>query len=121
MVQTTNSIAITTGFNTYSLVPPISTNIDNALFSFPGTSDINGVNNDVIYKFNGVGYNTAQYFTGSDADAYFGIGPGSPSGLYDPVGTYESLSPAFIPKVGEAFFINHSGAPKTWVYKFTVQ
>jgi hypothetical protein len=121
VVQRTNNIPIVTGFNALSLVPPVSTNIDSLLGNFPGTSDVNGINNDIYYFFTGGGYSTLQYFTGPDADNYFLIGPGSPSGWYDAGGTYQSLNPAFIPKVGQAFFIRHFTAPTNWVYSFTVQ
>jgi hypothetical protein len=115
------SIPVVAGFNALSIAPPVATNFDGAFASFPGTSDPNGTTNDVYFKFNGAGYNVVQYFTGPDADNYFLIGPGSPSGWYDAIGNFQSTSPTFIPKVGEAFFILHTGPTKTWTYSFTVQ
>jgi hypothetical protein len=120
VVQGQNSIPIVTGFNALSLVPPVATNFDGAFANFPGVSDVNGVNNDLYYKFNGNGYDIFQFFTGADADTYFG-GAGSVTGWYDPIGTYVSTTPAYIPKVGEAFFISRLGSPSNWVYSFTVQ
>jgi hypothetical protein len=120
VVQRTNSVPILTGFNALSLIPPVSTNFDGAFGNFPGVSDVNAVNNDVYYKFNGNGYDIFQYFTGADADAYF-LTSGSINGWYDAIGTYVSTTPAFIPKVGEAFFIRRFGSPSNWVYSFSVQ
>jgi hypothetical protein len=119
--QGNNSVAVNVGFNALSLVPPVATNIDSTLANFPGKSDVNGIANDTLYFWNGAGYNLLQYFTGPDADNFFLIGPGSPSGFYDGTGNYQSQNPAFIPKVGSAFFILRQGSASNWVYSFTVQ
>jgi hypothetical protein len=117
VVQGTNHLTISTGFNIYSIVPPIAGGIasTNSWASFPGTSDPNGVNNDTLYQWNGAGYNIYQYFTIADADTYFGADSGN--GFYDPVG---NLVAASIP-VGQAFFIKHFTAPVAWTTTFTVQ
>lgn len=115
VVQGTNSITITTGFNIYSIIQPISTNISSsvAFANFPGTSDVDGNNNDTLYLWNGNGYNVYQYFTGADADNYFLLS-GSVNGFYDPVGNYINAAPL----VGQAFFLRHIGAPVTWTVTF---
>ncbi|MFO1487182.1 MAG: hypothetical protein U1F65_01775 [Verrucomicrobiota bacterium] len=110
------SRTIKTGFDTYSVIPPISTNIDSTI-GFPGTSDVNGNNNDTIYIYNpGVGYSIFQYFTGSDADNWFVLS-GSVNGWYDSVGNLASSKQ----KVGQGFFLRHFTAPVTWNSSFTVQ
>lgn len=100
----TNTLSITHGFNMYSIVQPISTNIaSSASFAnYPGTSDPNGVNNDTLYLWNGNGYNIYQYFTGADADNNFFLS-GSVNGFYNAVGTLINAAP----QVGQGFFINH--------------
>lgn len=100
----TNTLSVVHGFNIYSIVQPISTNLtSSATFAnFPGTSDPNGVNNDTLYMWNGNGYNVYQYFTGADADAYF-LGSGSVAGFYDPTGLLINAAP----QVGQGFFLNH--------------
>jgi len=100
----TNTLSITHGFNIYSIVQPISTNIaSSATFAnFPGTSDPNAVNNDTLYLWNGNGYNIYQYFTGPDADNNF-LTSGSVNGFYDSGGTLINAAPT----VGQGFFLNH--------------
>lgn len=106
---------IKTGFDTYSIIPPVSTNVDASFSSFPGTSDPNAVNNDTIYIYNG-GYNIYQYFTGADADAWF-ANVGSVNGWYDNTGVLSSSKQ----NVGQGFFMRHFTAPVQWNYGFTVQ
>jgi len=55
----------------------------------PTASDPNGVNNAVLYVWNCVAFNIYQYFTGPDADIFFG-GFNSPDGWYDSVGNLAS-------------------------------
>ena len=47
--QTTNIVAIHSGFNLLALPIPVSTNIESTIGGFVGASDPNGVNNDVIF------------------------------------------------------------------------
>jgi hypothetical protein len=117
VVQGTNVISITTGYNIYSFVPPVAGGIatTNGFANFPGTSDPNDVNNDTLYQWNGSGYNVYQYFTIADADAWFGLDSGN--GFYDAIG---NLVPANIP-VGQAFFIHHFTAPVSWTNSLVVQ
>lgn len=100
----TNNLSIIHGYNIYSLVTPVSTNLSSSatFANFPGTSDGNGVNNDQLYLWNGNGYNVSQYFTGADADNYF-LGSGSVNGFYDPLGNLVNAAP----QVGQGFFLNH--------------
>ena len=114
VVQGPFSRTIKTGFDTYSIIAPVSTNVDNFV-GFPGTSDPNAINNDSIYIYNG-GYNIYQYFTGADADAYF-LGSGSVDGWYDGGGAIQSSKQL----VGQGFFLNHLTAPVVWNSTFTVQ
>lgn len=106
---------IKTGFDTYAIFPPVSTNVESALVGFPATSDPNAVNNDTIYIYNG-GYNIYQYFTGADADAWFALS-GSPNGWYDTAGNLASSKQL----VGQGFFLRHFTAPVVWNSSFTVQ
>ena len=114
VVQGPFSRTIKTGFDTYSIIPPVSTNVD-SFVGFPGTSDPNANNNDTIYIYNG-GYNIYQYFTGADADTWF-ANVGSVNGWYDSIGTLASSKQ----NVGQAFFLHHFTAPVTWNSTFTVQ
>jgi len=114
--QGTNVIQIKAGYNLFSIVEPVSTNLESTLVNFPGTSDPNAINNDVLYKWNGAGYNVYQYFTGADADANF-FASGSVNGFYDSGGTLHSSAPA----VGQGFFIYHYGANVNWTNVFQVQ
>ena len=116
--QGSYSKSVINGFDTYSIIPPVSTNYDGSFANFPGTSDVNGINNDVYYKWNGAGFNQYQYFTGSDADNYFFIS-GSTAGWYD--GGGNNVSQSTKPKVGEGFFIRHFGSAVPWNYSFSVQ
>ena len=109
------SRTVKTGFDTYSIIPPVSTNIESVLTGFPATSDAGGANNDTLYVYNG-GYNIYQYFTGADADAFFALA-GSVNGWYDNGGTLASSKQ----NVGQGFFLKHFTAPVTWNYGFTVQ
>jgi len=105
------------------MVAPLSTNIDSALGGFVGTSDAGGGNNDLLYVPAAVsGYNVDAYFSGPDWDSFWGAS-GSPAGFYDTSsGTYESSNPAFMPKVGQAFFLYHAVAgTETWTNIFTIQ
>jgi len=115
----TNTLSVTHGYNIYSLVQPISTNLSStATFaSFPGTSDPNGVTNDQLYMWNGNGYNIYQYFTGADADAYF-LASGSAQGFYDPTGVLVNAAP----QVGQGFFLNHiANTTVPWTVSFAPQ
>jgi hypothetical protein len=122
IIQGTNAITVTKGYNVYSLIPPVSTNIDGAFASFPGKSDPNGLLNDQMYIWNGNGYNIALYFTGTDADNNFLV-TGSVNGWYDAGGTYLSTNTGYQPKVAQAFFIyrDPSQATNSWTYSFQVQ
>jgi hypothetical protein len=117
VVQGTNLMTIKNGFNMLSFVAPVAGAIasTNSFANFPGTSDPNAVNNDVLYQWNGAGYNVYQYFTTADADAWFYANSGN--GFYDSGGT---IAPANIP-VGQAFFINHLTAPVVWTNSLVVQ
>jgi len=118
VVQGTNLMTIKNGFNMLSFVAPVAGGIasTNSFANFPGTSDANGANNDLLYQWNGTGYNTYQYFTAVDADNWFGANSGN--GFYDTLGT---LVPANIP-VGQGFFINHVAATTViWTNSLVVQ
>ena len=117
VVQGTNVLTITTGFNIYSFIQPVSGGVasTNSFASFPGTSDPDANNNDVLYLWNGNGYAVYQYFTAADADSWFGADSGN--GFYDSIGDYVTAN---VP-VGQAFFIDHLTAPVTWTTSLTVQ
>jgi len=120
--QGTNNINIMPGFSTYSIVPPISTNIDSTLLGFPGQSDPNGVTNDVYYLFLPAtqNYFQATYFTASDADGILGGDTGD--GFYTADDVNVSQDPTKWPKVGQAFFLFHPAtSTNVWKVKFNVQ
>jgi hypothetical protein len=113
VVQGTNVLAIKQGFNALSWVPPICTNIDSALGGFVGTSDPNGITNDVYYAFNN-GWTLLTYYSAADS--------GDRAGFYDGNGNYQSTNSVFFPKVGQAFFINHVAAGiEYWTNNFSAQ
>ena len=120
--QGTNNVLITPGYNTYCIVPPISTNIDCTLLGFPGQSDGNGVTNDVYYLFQpqSQNYFSAVYYTAADADN--ALGGNSGNGFYLADDTYVSSDPTKWPKVGQAFFIFHPAtSTNVWKVQFNVQ
>lgn len=117
VLQGTNVVPVTTGFNVYSITPPISTNL--TAVNFPGSSpgDGNGNTYDSFYRYqpNG-GYQTFIYQVAAE---------GNPQGAgwYDLAYVFQNTNGPAWPKVGEAFFILHtapSGAT-TWTSSFTVQ
>jgi hypothetical protein len=113
VVQGTTALSIKPGFNALSIVEPVSTNIDSTLVGFPGTSDPNGVNNDVYYHFNN-GWTPLYYYSAADS--------GGAAGFYDQNGTYQSLNPAYFPAVGQGFMIQHLvNTTVPWNNTFTVQ
>ena len=111
----TNVLVINSGYNLFSIVEPISTNLESSVVGFPGTSDPNAINNDVLFKWNGSGYNVYQYFTGSDADSNF-FTSGSVNGFYDAGGTLQNSAPL----VGQGFFILHTGSSVNWTNTFVI-
>jgi len=120
VLQGTNVISITPGFNTYSIGEPVSTNLNSALINFPGTSDPNFITNDVYYHYNGSGYDVLYYFT--DVDAQNQFDPTFGDGWYTGGGAFGSTNPAVWPKVGEGFFIFHAvNSTKFWTNIFSVQ
>ena len=68
-------------------------NINNTSFlpMPPSLSDPNGNNNAEIFVWNCSGFNEYYYFTGPDADAYFGYS-GSPDAWYDGGGTLANVT-----------------------------
>lgn len=111
VVQGTNIITISPGFNALSIIEPISTNIDS--LGYVGISDPNGATNDVVYKFNN-GWTPLQYWSAADS--------GGPAGLYDVAGNYASTNSAYFPIVGQGFFIQRYGSITTyWTNMFSVQ
>jgi len=120
VVQGTNVLTVKQGYNTYSIIAPVSTNIDSAFGGFVGTSDPNGVNNDVYYYYGGGGFTTLQWYT--DADALNNFGASAGNGWYDAGGNNQSHNPLYTPKVGQGFFIQHIVAGNEyWTNTFTVQ
>jgi len=113
VIQGTNVLAIKPGFNALSIIEPVSTNIDSTLCGFVGTSDPNGVTNDVLYSFNN-GWNLLYYYNAVDS--------GGAAGFYDGGGNYQSANSAYFPTVGQAFFIDHVvNNTEYWTNSFIVQ
>jgi hypothetical protein len=75
---------------------------------------LSGNTHDQFYYFTGAGYSVFSYYNAIDAAPFA-------AGFYDALGTLQSTNPAFFPKVGQAFFILHSGGPTNWVVNFSVQ
>jgi hypothetical protein len=120
VLQGTNSYTVKPGFNTYNIPEPVSTNLDSTLVNFPGTSDPNGILNDVYYHYNGANYDILTYYT--DVDAQNQFDPTYGDGWYAADGSFGSADPALYPKVGEGFFIYHAAdTTNTWVNVFNVQ
>lgn len=118
--QGTNTFTIAPGYNAFSLVPPVATNLNS--FGFPAFSDGNGILNDSFNRWDPAiqNYRTLLYFTDADAANNFGTGFGD--GWYDGTGARQDGNILFNPHVGEAFFlIRPSTGTSNWVYKFTVQ
>jgi hypothetical protein len=114
VIQGTNVLSIKPGFNALSIIEPVSTNIDSTLCGFVGTSDPNGLNNDVLYIFNN-GWTPLFYYNASDSGY-------NQAGFYDNGGNYQSANPAYFPTVGAAFMIQHLvNTTTTWTNKFSVQ
>ena len=115
--QGTNVLSIKQGFNMLSIVEPVSTNLESGLVGFPGTSDPNGANNDVLYKWNGGGYGVYQFYIGADADYNYGLS-GSVNGFYDPAGNLINSAPL----VGQSFFLYRIvNSTVLWTNTFSVQ
>ncbi|HEY4963706.1 MAG TPA: hypothetical protein VIH90_03365, partial [Candidatus Saccharimonadales bacterium] len=120
VLQGTNVYSITPGFNTYTIAEPVSTNLNSALVNFPGTSDPNGLTNDIYYHFNGNSYDILTYYTDTDAQNQFA--PTFGNGWYTAAGAFGSTNASLWPKVGEGFWIRHAAASTVnWTNAFTVQ
>jgi hypothetical protein len=119
VAQGTNIQNFVQGYTLVGSPIPVSTNLVSPVINYTGTSDPNGVNNDVIWLWNPVTsqYGSFQYFKGADADNYF-LASGSVTGFYDTGGNLQNISP----NVGTGFFIQHKVAPvNTWTNIFQVQ
>jgi hypothetical protein len=111
VVQGTNLIPVGVGFNALSIVPPVSTNITS--MGFVGLSDPNGINNDVLFKYNN-GWTPFQYYSAADS--------GGPAGFYDVQGNFADTNSASYPLVGQGFFIQRfQNVSSTWTNIFTAQ
>jgi len=113
--QGTNVLSVVNGYNTYASISPTSTT---NLVNFPGTSDPTGANNDILYLWNGNGYNLLFYYTDLDAQNQFD--PTYGDGWYDGSGNFGSYNPSLWPKVGQGFFLHHTGATKLWTNSFVI-
>jgi len=126
--QGTTTIGVSNNFQIYSIVPPISTNIDSAVVGFPAQSpgDLSGNTYDVYYRWL-VG---AQQFT---TLSYYNTADAAPdvAGWFDGNNVNQSTNAAAWPNVGECFFIFHNPHPTgsaiespavtSWTSSFTVQ
>jgi hypothetical protein len=120
VIEGTNTVSVKPGYNAFSIVPPIATNL--TVLGFPGFSDPNGLINDSLNRWDPAiqNYRTLLYFTDADAANNFGTGFGD--GWYDGAGNNAQNSINFVPHVGEAFFlIRSSTGTSNWVYSFKVQ
>jgi hypothetical protein len=120
VIQGTNTFVVAPGYNAFSIVPPVATNLN--FFGFPAFSDGNGLINDTLARWdpNIQNYRTLQFFTDADAANNFGTGFGD--GWYDTTGVRQDGNILYIPHVGEAFFlIRPSTGTSNWVYSFFVQ
>jgi hypothetical protein len=120
VIEGTNTVSVGPGYNAFSIVPPIATNL--TVLNFPGKSDNSGILNDLLARWDPTiqNYRSLQYFTDADAADNFGTGFGN--GWYDGAGVNQQNNIIFVPHVGEAFFvIRPSTGTSNWVYSFKVQ
>jgi hypothetical protein len=118
VAQGTNIINLNQGYSLVGSPIPVSTNICSSIINFVGHSDVNGINNDVIYLWNPVTsqYNSYQYFSAADANTDFG---NPTAGFWDAGGpTLQNVAPL----VGNGFFLQRVVPGTTvWTNTFTVQ
>ena len=106
VVTGTNVYTLHQGYTTFSVVQPISTNLESSVVGLTGVSDGSGINNTAYYHWNGVNnWDTFYYYTGTDADNNLGVNYGD--GWYSGDGSlFLATSPSYWPKVGEGYFIH---------------
>jgi len=133
VLQGTNVVTISTGYNLLCLQEPISTNpivggyglpltmtssnLQNVVSQTPSTAS-----NDTFYYWTGAGYQLFYYFNSADATYWEnggGASPVYPAGFYDQAGS--PMPSTSYPLVNQGFFLYHSGAPILWTNQFTVQ
>jgi hypothetical protein len=128
VVQGSLTVGVSNKFQIYSIVPPISTNIDSALVGFPSKSpgDLSGNTYDTYYRWLVASqqFTTLAYFNTADAAP-------TPAGWYDLSNVLQSTNASKWPIVGECFFIFHQPNPPgspvetppvtSWTSSFTVQ
>jgi hypothetical protein len=120
VIEGTNTVSVAPGYNAFSIVPPIATNL--TVLNFPGFSDNGGNFNDSLNRWDPSiqNYRTLLYFTDADAADNFGAGQGN--GWYDGAGNNQQNNTIYVPHVGEAFFIiRPSTGTSNWTYSFKVQ
>ena len=123
VVTGTNVYTINQGFTTFSVIQPISTNLDASIVGLNGVSDVNSVNNTAYYHWNKTtsNWDTFYYFTSDDALNGLGVTYGD--GWYTGDGSlFLATSPTYWPKVGEGYFIHQVVAtPLYYTNTFNIQ
>jgi hypothetical protein len=118
VAQGTNILTLNQGYSLVGSPVPVSTNICSDAVGFVGYSDVNGVNNDVIWLWNpAVGqYSSFQYFNAADALTDFGV---ATAGFWDAgIPALQNVAPS----VGSGFYIQRLVAGSTvWTNTFIVQ
>src|SRR5262245_46238811 len=107
-VNVVGYINVTVAANGYTFLANQLTNSGNSVntvLTNGPRSDVNGVLNTTLYAWNGNGYDLYQFFSGPDADTYFG-NVGSQAGWYDAGG---SLAPSLLRQGAGNFLFNPSG------------
>jgi predicted heme/steroid binding protein len=116
VLQQTNVVAITPGYQTVALGAPVATSLVLSN-NYVGVSDPNGVNNDVLYSWNvsGQGFLTLQYYNLADAISWWG---GTQAGFYDLGGNFVN----YTPNAGQPFFIQRvTGDTTYFTNSFNIQ
>jgi len=112
----TNIVTIAPGFQTVAYGAPVATSLVLSN-NYVGVSDANGINNDVLYSWvpSMQGFLTLQYYTASDALAWWGV---NQVGFYDGNGSPVN----YTPNAGQPFFIQRlTGATTYFTNSFSSQ
>lgn len=112
VVQGTNSYAVKTGLNIYSIPQPLAgLPLDATNVNFPVVST-----KTAYLSWNGHGYNQYTYLNCADSPSSPGI-----AGFWSAGGVYEDTNSAIWPSAGGSFFINNGATATTWQDVFQVQ
>jgi hypothetical protein len=122
VVTGTNVYTINQGFTTFSVIQPVSTNLESSVIGLVGVSDANFINNTAYYHYNNATANWVIYYYFTDIDAQNQFSPTFGDGWYNQSGEILSSNPNDWPKVGEGYFIHQIVAtPLKYTNSFSIQ